>query len=148
MEQCQSLKVLKLMKIEIDENHCRVLGDFSRPDLEIALYGCKITSAGASALVEVLRRNQGPTKLYRCKIDHLVLADGLRGNSRLKSFGQYFSDNSSVENRQVVAIAGALRENKGLVELKLLYGLMLSLSMTTVGAPFAILSRRIRHFRS
>jgi hypothetical protein len=35
MKQCQSLKVLSLNRLEMDENHCRVLGAYSRPDLEI-----------------------------------------------------------------------------------------------------------------
>jgi hypothetical protein len=116
MEQCQSLKVLTLKNLEMDEDHCRVLGVYSRPDLEIDLQGCVITGSGARALAEVLGRNRGPTNLDHCGIDTFVLADGLRGNSRLKSFRQHFSGNSSVGNRQVVAIAGALRENKGLVE--------------------------------
>jgi hypothetical protein len=119
MEQCQSLKALTLNRIEMDENHCRVLGAYSRPDLEIVLDGCEIASAGASTLVEVLGRNQGPTKLDSCKIDILVLADGLRGNSRLKSLATRTSDNIEVGNREVLAIAGALRENKGLVDLNL-----------------------------
>jgi hypothetical protein len=42
----------------------------------------------------------------------------LRGNSRLKHFKHFFY-NSSVSNREIVAIAGALRENKGLVKLEL-----------------------------
>jgi hypothetical protein len=85
MEQCQSLKTLTLKNLEMDENHCRVLGTFSRPALEIVLHQCKITSAGGNALAEVLGCNQGPTKLDLCSIDNVVLADGLRGNSRLKS---------------------------------------------------------------
>jgi hypothetical protein len=85
MEHCQSLKVLTLKDSEIDEDHIRVLGTYSRPDLEIVLTRCAITSVGTSALVEVLGRNQGPTKLDCCRIDNLVLANGLRGNSRLKS---------------------------------------------------------------
>jgi hypothetical protein len=84
MEQCQSLKILTLEDLRMNENHCRVLGDYSRPDLEIALNRCKIISAGAASLVEVLGRNQGPTKLDSCYIDNVVLANGLRGNSRLK----------------------------------------------------------------
>jgi hypothetical protein len=63
MEQCQSLKVLTLKELKMDEDHCRILGDFSRPDLEIVLDECKITSAGGNALSEVLGRNQGPTRL-------------------------------------------------------------------------------------
>jgi hypothetical protein len=115
MEQCQSLKVLSLEGLYLDEDHCRVLGTYSRPGLEIVLDSCTITSAGASALAEVLGRNQGPTKLDDCDIDCLVLADGLRRNSHLKSLRPRFSSNHEVEKRQILAIAGAVRENKGLV---------------------------------
>jgi hypothetical protein len=114
MEQCKSLKVLTLRHLEMDENHCRVLGAYSRPDLEIVLYHCKLTSAGTSALAEVLERNQGPTVLDGCDIDYSVLANGLRGNSRLKRLRTAYSINLDYDNRQ---IAGSLRENKGLVEL-------------------------------
>jgi hypothetical protein len=117
MEHCQSLKDLSLWLQKMDDDHCRVLGAYSRPDLEIELQYCAISSAGARALAEVLGRNQGPTKLDSCDIDYSVLADGLRGNSRLKSLTQRFLD----DERNVIAIAGALRENKGLVELNLRY---------------------------
>jgi hypothetical protein len=51
MEQCQSLKALRLAwEISLDEDHCRVLGGYSRPGLEIEIIHCRITSAGASAL--------------------------------------------------------------------------------------------------
>jgi hypothetical protein len=53
MEQCQSLKVLSLEELALDKNHCRVLGAYSRPGLEIELIRCKLTSA----LAEVLGRN-------------------------------------------------------------------------------------------
>jgi hypothetical protein len=119
MEQCQSLKVLTLVNLEMNENHCRVLGDYSRPGLEIVLDRCKLTSAGASALAEGLGRNKGPTKLANCKIDNFVLANGLRGNSRLKVLKLRMSGNVEVGNRADLAIASALRENKGLVELSL-----------------------------
>jgi hypothetical protein len=119
MEQCQSLKLLTLQNLKMDENQCRVLGAYSRPDLEIVLYDCTISDAGASALAEILGRNQGPTKLVLCEIDNLVLADGVRGNSRLKSWSPHLSDNHNVDNRQIIAVAGALREYKGLVDLDL-----------------------------
>jgi hypothetical protein len=120
MEQCQSLKVLTLYNLDMDEDSIRVLGGYSRPGLEIVLVCCKITSAGAGALAEVLGRNQGPTELELCTIDNSVLADGLRGNSRLKYLRPRLSGNGDEDsNRQVLAIAGALRENKGLVELNL-----------------------------
>jgi hypothetical protein len=121
MEQCQSLKVLTLRQLDMDESHCRVLGVYSRPDFEIELIRCRLTSAGASALTEVLGRNQGPTKLDSCDIDYFVLADGLRGNSRLKSLrNPIFRNRDDAANQELLAIAGALKENKGLVEFNLL----------------------------
>jgi hypothetical protein len=50
MEHCPSLKLLSLQDLKMDENHRRMLGDFSRPALEIILNSCKLTSAGATAL--------------------------------------------------------------------------------------------------
>jgi hypothetical protein len=119
MEQCRSLKVLSLNDLEIDADQCRVLGTYSRPGLEIELDECKITSAGVSALVEVLGQNQGPTKIASCNIDNVVLADGLRGNSRLKSLKPRISNNVEVGNQELLEIADALKENKGLVDLDL-----------------------------
>jgi hypothetical protein len=126
MEHCKSLKSLSMYGLEMNENHCRVLGAYSRPDLEIELKGCKLTSAGTSALVEVLGHNQGPTVLERCDIDYSILADGLRGNSRLKRLRTGFSSNRDYANRYVLAIASLLRENKGLVELDFHYALSVS----------------------
>jgi hypothetical protein len=121
MEQCQSLKLLTLKNVEMDEDHCRVLdGALSRPGLEITLKKCLITDAAATVMAEVLGRNQGPTKLDRCTIDNVVLADGLRGNSRLKSLSPVLSSHHASQE-EVFAIAGALKENKGLVKLNLHY---------------------------
>jgi hypothetical protein len=46
MEQCQSLKTLSLEFLEMNEDHCHVLGDYSRPDLEIELIRCKCFGRG------------------------------------------------------------------------------------------------------
>jgi hypothetical protein len=116
IEQCQSLKALTLLHLELDESHYRVIGAYSRPDLEIELKNCAITDAGASALAEVLGRNQGPTKLHNRSIDTFLIADGLRGNSRLKHLISQFSSNIEDRNRQVLEVADAIRENKGRVE--------------------------------
>jgi hypothetical protein len=104
-----------LKDLELDEEQVHVLGVYSRPGLEIELIACKLTSAGTSALAEVLGRNQGPTNLYRCEIDYSLFANGLRGNSRLNILTLCPEDN----NQQVIAIAGALRENRGLIELNI-----------------------------
>jgi hypothetical protein len=67
-------------------------------------------------------RNQGPTRLdYFGDIDNLVLADGLRGNSRLKVFRANISRSRGVGNQALLAIAGAVKESRGLVDLDLSY---------------------------
>jgi hypothetical protein len=127
MEQCQSLEVLTLGGLEsLDEDHVRVLGDYSRPGLEIELHDCLIIDAAASALVQILGRNQGPTKLAFCNMDFFIVADGLRGNSRLKSLIQHRFYGGEIGNRQVLAIAHALRENKGLIDLDICYEFWMS----------------------
>jgi hypothetical protein len=127
MEQCQSLKSLTLSHIALNEDHIRALGAYSRPGLEMVLDHCRITITGASALAEVLGRNQGPTKLDWCNIDNLVLSNGMRGNSHLKSLRPRFSCDLEVRYREFLALTGARRENKGLTELNLAcYGIMVS----------------------
>jgi hypothetical protein len=119
MEQCQSLTALKLEKVALDEDHFRALGAFWKPGLEIELNDCQITG-DAEVLAEVLASNQGPTKLDCCYMDYSVFANGLRGNSRLKSLKRFITHNHAADfNQEVLAIAGALKENKGLVELNL-----------------------------
>jgi hypothetical protein len=118
MQHCQSLNTLTFEEISFKVEHCLVLGDFSRPGLEIVLIRCTPTTAGTRALAEVLGRDQCPTKLHCCHIDYNVLANGLRGNSRLKSLIPSIYEDG---HRQVLAIADALRENKGLIELVLQY---------------------------
>jgi hypothetical protein len=117
MEQCQNLKALSLAELDLDENHCRVLETYSRPDLEIELKGCWI--ADDTVLAQIVGRNQGPTKFTLCDIDCSVLANGLRGHSRLKSFTPSFSWNRDVGSRELITVASSLKENKGLVNLHL-----------------------------
>jgi hypothetical protein len=64
-----------------------------------------------------MERNQGPSKLDCCVIDNAVLANGLRGNSRLGEFSTRLLNHIEVSNREALAIADALRENEGLVNL-------------------------------
>jgi hypothetical protein len=117
-ERYQSLRSVKLEGLVLDEDDIRVLGDISRPDLEIDLKRCRIEGVAAEALAEVLCSNQGPTTLADCNVDYSVIANGLHGNSRLKSLSPRWD--FEVDNpRQVVALTGALKENKGLVDLNI-----------------------------
>jgi hypothetical protein len=115
MEQCQSLTALTLERKALDENRIRMLGDFSSPYLEIELQHCPIIGSAAAVLDQVLKCNQGPTKLAHCGIDTFVLADGLRGNHRLKSLTSFISDNPGLGNQNLLAFASALRETKVLL---------------------------------
>jgi hypothetical protein len=120
MEQCQDLKALTLYRLRsLDETYCRVLGTYSRPDLEINFIACTVTTVGTRALTEVLGRNQGPTKILGCAIDNSVLANGLRGNSRLQYLSPHLLSNRDDGNQNLLVIADALKENKGLVDLDL-----------------------------
>jgi hypothetical protein len=119
MEHCQSLKALTLEHLALDENHCRVLDTYSRPDLKIELIRCEVSSAGTNALAYILGRNRGPTRLELCAMDYSVLANGLRGNSHLKRLSPSIFNGPGDGTRQVLALAGALKENIGLVELNL-----------------------------
>jgi hypothetical protein len=122
MEQCQSLKALTLENLAgLGDDHFCVLKDFSRPDLEIELKKCRISGA-------LLGRNQGPTKLDSCftYTTNPFLVNGLRGNSRLKSFKSRIDGSTESGNRGFLEFAGALRENKGLVELDLYHEFKMS----------------------
>jgi hypothetical protein len=61
----------------MDENHCYALGAYSG-QTKSYLSAAKFRRR-ASALAEVLGRNQGPTELNFCDID-CFSPDGLRGN--------------------------------------------------------------------
>jgi hypothetical protein len=73
-------------------------------------------------LVKVLGRNQGPTSLDSCDIYSFAIANGLRGNCRLKSLTPSVSNNRDVASRDLLAIADAVRESEGLVKLDLWHG--------------------------
>jgi hypothetical protein len=118
LEQCQNLKALTLENITLDERHCSVLENFSEPGLEVELKSCRILGAGAEVLSEVLRRDKGPTKVNCCDIDSLVLANGLCGNSRLKSLTHHIA-----RDQGLFPFTRAFRENKGLVDVELQHDL-------------------------
>jgi hypothetical protein len=65
MEQCQSLKVLTLQDLEIDEDQIRLLEEFSRPGLEIELKPCG-TSSGPPAVSPALSRDEFASAAHSC----------------------------------------------------------------------------------
>jgi hypothetical protein len=123
MEQCQNLKALRLKHIALDEDRFRMLGDFSKPGLEIKVKTRQVAGAAAKVLVHILGCDQGPTKLASCDIGKFVLGDGLRGNSRLKSLRLPTFSHSEDGNPDILVIAGASIQNKGLVDFDLRFKL-------------------------
>jgi hypothetical protein len=126
-EQCQSLKYLKLERMDsLNEDQIHVLGTFSRPGLQVELWQCDFEGIAAEALAEVLGRNQGPTMLDECDIDYSVLANGLRGNSRLKSMLNPTDGDRKVSDEDLLITAVTLKENEGLVSLSLRHDVRVS----------------------
>ena len=85
----QSLELVKLeFFIDLDEEAVNALHvEGGSATLEIEVNKCTFTNRGRQALVELLRNNQGPTKLA-CGDwygDCGTLAEGLRGNTRINS---------------------------------------------------------------
>jgi hypothetical protein len=116
LQNSQVLKCLELEELTLDEDHCRALAAASRPGLEIKLFACTITEAGARFFIESLRLNRGPTQLCHCNIDHATLAEALRGNRSVTTFVL-----RSLKKHEMDLVARALQEDRGVVELDLSY---------------------------
>jgi hypothetical protein len=142
VEQCQSLKFLSLNGLEMD--HCRVLGAYSIPGLKTVLNRCKLTSAGTSALAEVLGRNQGPARLDSCGVGNFVLANWSHGSSRLNSLTQHSLSAQISVTKNALQLRAPSEKTKGSLSC-----IFLAIRRTTkCGAPFVVISRHIRSSRS
>jgi hypothetical protein len=124
LQQTSNLQRLRLSTFTLLEDQCGVLA--ATPNitnngspLEIELCYCKLYDVRATdALVEAIRQNRGPTKLERCEMDTLGLADALRGNDSVKALtlrGSY--GNAANDLVAIRALAHALEDNHGLVRL-------------------------------
>jgi hypothetical protein len=47
------------------------------------MHRCSLADDAAGAFVECLQSERGPAKLEQCKIDSQIIANALRGNSRV-----------------------------------------------------------------
>jgi hypothetical protein len=64
------------------------------------LFAIRRITGAATILAEVLATNQGPTKLDCGHMDYSVIANGLRGKSRLKSLKLFISRNVAADCNQ------------------------------------------------
>jgi hypothetical protein len=118
-----NVKCVSFKHCILNEEHIRALSNESRPYMKVTLDSCELEDSVdcRNAFIECLQNNRGPTKLSRCDIDHRVLANTLRGNTRLTSIhllrGQFGQD---VDHTGQAELFRALAGNMGLVEVKML----------------------------
>ena len=117
---------IKLVSFELDEEHCRasVATENVKEDVNITLKHCHLTEAGERLLFDGIRRNLGPTSLQSCCFNTQLLADALRGNTRIKRFRcqcdhRLTDENVSFTDDNFLFLLRALAENLGIEKLVL-----------------------------
>jgi hypothetical protein len=115
LAQSRNLRVLCVYGFELDTSHCRAIDALTRTDLQIELFGCKVTESGENILLECIRQNRGPTKLFWCRIDTRRLADTLRGNNSVTTL----APRGLCSDEERLVLVQALAENEGIVKLDL-----------------------------
>jgi hypothetical protein len=110
----------------LNEEHIRVLAIAPQPELQLCLVWCELSDNGAcrNRFVEWLQSGGGPTELDGCHIDSHVLADSLKGESRLgvlrlpsvSGRRNLFGCEISIDPDRAL-IFSALAENRGLTAL-------------------------------
>jgi hypothetical protein len=108
-----------LSDCSLNEGHIRALSTESRPDVELELSTCKLVdNVGCrKAFVECLQNNRGPTEISGCDIDHRVLANALRNNTRVTSICLWYTRYEDQIGQG--ELFRALASNRGLVELRM-----------------------------
>jgi hypothetical protein len=108
-----------------DEDHVRALDTAGRTDLQIKYDTCDFTDAGLDVLLDSLRNNRGPTKIYSHNISSRRLAGALRENRSLEELALYSDlkkedlilEEDKENNEGLHDLFQALKENRGLVRL-------------------------------
>jgi hypothetical protein len=113
----RSKQRVTLKNILLDEDQCHALATVSRQEL-ILEYDCRLKDDNGchNSFIECLQGDRGPTELNKCSIDCRVLADALRGNTRVVKLklARHVTTNTGMN-----ALARALAENHGLEDLSL-----------------------------
>jgi hypothetical protein len=112
----ENLREVTLRDMILNEEHIRVLASAPLQEVKLVLRGCSLSDDEAcmNAFRQWLQSGGGPTELYRCVIDPGVLADAMRGNSRLGKLLLSPERASTADDSDVSLIVSALAENKGL----------------------------------
>jgi hypothetical protein len=114
----ENLRAVTLRDMIFNEEHTRVLAAPPQHKLQLALRDCRFSDGEASknALLQWLKSGRGPTELYRCVIDSNVVAETLRGNSRLGRLLLCQEKASTARAPELSLIFRALAEDRGLTE--------------------------------
>lgn len=103
----------------LNKEHIHALSTKSRPDVKLELSNCELADNESSrnAFVECLQNNRGPTEISVYDIDHRVLANALRDNTRVTSICLcYRRDEDQTGQGELFR---ALAKNRGLVEVRM-----------------------------
>jgi hypothetical protein len=103
----------------LNKEHIRALSTESRPAMKLELSNCELVDnlGCRKAFVECLQNNRGPTVISVCDIDHRVLANALRHNTRVTSICLWYEryENQIGQGE----LFRALASNRGLVEVRM-----------------------------
>ena len=102
---------------EFNHVHCRAIMAAAdlREIFDIELQRCGLTTEGEPIFFDGIRRDLGLSSLKWCHFNTRPLAEALRGNTRTKEFGLYFSHRISEE--ELHFLLQALAENLGIEDL-------------------------------
>jgi hypothetical protein len=123
----ETLIKVKLGDIILSEEHIRVLAIATatapRQELQLILEQCRLSDNDGcrNAFVQWLQSGGGPTELNECHIDSNILADSVKGNSRLSiirlpsiEFLDDFHEPVANNHTDMALIITALAENRSL----------------------------------
>jgi hypothetical protein len=115
----QNLRAVTLRDMIFGEEDIRVLANVPQQHkLQLALRDCRFSGGDASnnALLQWLQSGRGPTELYRCVLDSVVITDAIKGNSRLGRLLLCQEKASTTGAPELSLIFKALAEDRGLTE--------------------------------
>jgi hypothetical protein len=114
----ENLREVTLRDMILNEEHILVLASAPLQEVKFVLRGCRFSDDEGcrNAFRHWLQSGGGPTELHRCVIDSGVLADAMRGYSRLGKVLLSPKRASTSDDTEMSLIVSALAGNKGLTD--------------------------------
>jgi hypothetical protein len=118
LRESSSLRVLKFVGFNFEEEHCRALVTLERTDLDLKLHQCLIEPRGAEdTFVEWFRHNEVLTEINCCHMGSRILS-ALSGNNSVKKV-VISRQTRHVGNTELHALALSLSGNMGIEQISL-----------------------------